>query len=471
MRASGLRRRAALLAAAVSLALAASTLSAGTALGATHWFTASRFCWPNPCTAMVTAGSSVAYIVTARKFTQNPWTGYTGKVKFTSTDPLAVLPAPYTFVASDHGDHGFTVTFKTAGTQTITVTAVLDATMHGTSPALTVKPAAADHLGFSVQPGGAQAGSPLSSQPRVTVYDPYGNRSAVAATDVVSLGLVSPPGVTASLACSSGSVLAPVNGVAVFAGCAVDRAGSGFFIVATSLGLDAATSTGFDITEGPTSAPSPSPSPSPSASPSPSPTPMPPTAMVLTASRTTVTFPDDVTLALAFAGAGAGRLVTVERRVAGAASWSQIGTITTDASSTGSIDYLPARTADYRAVWPGDATLAASTSASVSVTVRFQVIVSPAATTRTTAAGSTLRWVVTLRPKTAGVQVRLRVYQYSGGSWILRGGTTVLTTNTAGKVTFSKKFGTRGRFYMQATALAGPANATSAASKKYITVR
>ncbi len=470
MRASGLRRRAALLAAAVSLVLAASTLSTGTALGVSHWFTASRFCWPNPCTASVTAGSPVAFLVTARKFTENPWTDYTGKVKFTSTDPLAVLPAPYTFVASDHGDHGFTVTFKTAGTQTITVTAVFDATMHGTSPALTVKPAAADHLAFTVQPGGAQAGSSLSQQPRVTVYDPYGNR-AVAATSVISLGLVSPPGVAASLACASGTVLAAVNGIAVFAGCAVDLPGSGFFIVATSPGLSAATSTAFDISAGPTSAPTPSPSPSPSASPSPSPTPMPPTAMVLTASRTTVTYPADVTLALAFAGAGAGRLVTVERRIAGAASWSQIGTITTDASSTGSIDYLPARTADYRAVWPGDATLAASTSASVSVTVRFQVIVSPAATTRTTSAGSTLRWVVTLRPKTAGVSVRLRVYQYSGGSWVLRGGTIVLTTNTAGKVTFSRTFATRGRFYMQATALAGPANATSSASKKYITVR
>jgi 6-phosphogluconolactonase (cycloisomerase 2 family) len=49
---------------------------------------------------------------------------YFGKVHFTSTDKNAVLPADYTFVASDRGKHTFTngVTLSAAGSQTITAT-------------------------------------------------------------------------------------------------------------------------------------------------------------------------------------------------------------------------------------------------------------------------------------------------------------------------------------------------------------
>jgi hypothetical protein len=52
----------------------------------------------------------------------NVATGYTGTVHFASSDPQAVLPADYTFTAADAGSHTFTVTLKTAGTQTLSVT-------------------------------------------------------------------------------------------------------------------------------------------------------------------------------------------------------------------------------------------------------------------------------------------------------------------------------------------------------------
>ena len=48
--------------------------------------------------------------------------GYTGTVHFTSTDPLAILPADYTFNFADAGFHRFIATLKTAGTQSITMT-------------------------------------------------------------------------------------------------------------------------------------------------------------------------------------------------------------------------------------------------------------------------------------------------------------------------------------------------------------
>jgi hypothetical protein len=466
MRVLDLRPRRAVLAAALSLSLAVSAIPADIALGVTSWYTVERFCWPGPCVGTATAGSPVAFIVTARKFTQNPWTSYTGKVKFASTDPQAVLPATYAFTQADHGDHGFTVTFKTAGPQTITVTDVLNAAMHGTSDPLMIEPAAAHHLDFSTQPTGAQAGSPLGTQPRVQVHDAYGNR--VPSSAAVSLGLVPPPGVVASLTCASGTVVAAVNGTVVYTGCSVDQPGTGFIMVATSPGLAAGTSAPFDITAGPAPSPTPTPTPGPSASPTASPSP-PATAIVLTASPTTVTWPGATVLTVALAGAGTGRLVRVERRDAGSAEWSLAGTITTDAFSAGTLEYIPNRTAEYRAVWPGDASLPAATSAAVPVAVRFLVIISPANTTRTTTAGRSLAWTATLRPVTAGVVVRFRVFRYVGGAWVQQTVSTKVTSTT-GKATFTQKFAAAGRYYMQVTAFAGPANSSASAAKKYVTV-
>src|SRR5439155_347189 len=47
-------------------------------------------------------------------------TGYRGTVHFSSTDSQAILPANYTFTAADNGVHTFSVTFKTAGTCSLT---------------------------------------------------------------------------------------------------------------------------------------------------------------------------------------------------------------------------------------------------------------------------------------------------------------------------------------------------------------
>ena len=60
--------------------------------------------------------------VTALDAYNNPATGYTGTVKFTSSDKRAVLPHNYTFTTADNGAHTFTngVTFRTTGSQTLT---------------------------------------------------------------------------------------------------------------------------------------------------------------------------------------------------------------------------------------------------------------------------------------------------------------------------------------------------------------
>jgi hypothetical protein len=70
----------------------------------------------------VTAGESSSMTVTAINELGETASGYRGTVHFTSSDPQAVLPADYTFTAADNGQHTFSLTLKTAGGQTISVT-------------------------------------------------------------------------------------------------------------------------------------------------------------------------------------------------------------------------------------------------------------------------------------------------------------------------------------------------------------
>jgi hypothetical protein len=51
-----------------------------------------------------------------------PYAAYTGTITFTSSDPSATLPAPYTFTAADAGVHTFSITLNTGGLQSITAT-------------------------------------------------------------------------------------------------------------------------------------------------------------------------------------------------------------------------------------------------------------------------------------------------------------------------------------------------------------
>jgi subtilisin-like proprotein convertase family protein len=73
----------------------------------------------------VVAGTPAMFTVSVEDKNGFPIAGFTGDVGFTSSDPNAILPATYTFVPADNGVRSFTVTFTTAGPQTITATPVL----------------------------------------------------------------------------------------------------------------------------------------------------------------------------------------------------------------------------------------------------------------------------------------------------------------------------------------------------------
>ena len=82
--------------------------------------------------------TAFSFTVTALDQSDNKATGYTGKVHFTSSDAAAVLPANAT-LTNGMGTF-FPATLKTAGTQTITATDTVTATIIGTSGNITVLP-------------------------------------------------------------------------------------------------------------------------------------------------------------------------------------------------------------------------------------------------------------------------------------------------------------------------------------------
>jgi hypothetical protein len=85
-----------------------------------------------------TAGAVGTVTVRAVDAQANTTAGYRGTVHFTSSDPAAVLPADYAFVSGDAGAHTFSVTLKTAGTQSITATDTVPPSITGSQTGIVV---------------------------------------------------------------------------------------------------------------------------------------------------------------------------------------------------------------------------------------------------------------------------------------------------------------------------------------------
>jgi probable HAF family extracellular repeat protein len=95
-----------------------------------------HFAVSTPASASV--GAVFNFTVTARDQFNNPVSGYTGTVHFTSTDPQASLPPDYTFTGYDSGTHTFSATLNTPGAQVITAADTASAAITGTSNPITV---------------------------------------------------------------------------------------------------------------------------------------------------------------------------------------------------------------------------------------------------------------------------------------------------------------------------------------------
>jgi hypothetical protein len=119
-----------------------------------------------------TAGAAFSATVTVLDDANNVVLFYTGTVHFTTSDSQGILPADYTFTTGDQGVHPFTVTLKTAGRQTVTVTDTIAGFVSGTAP-VTVTPADAATLTLSGFPSPITAG--VAGNMTVTFKDAYGN--------------------------------------------------------------------------------------------------------------------------------------------------------------------------------------------------------------------------------------------------------------------------------------------------------
>ncbi len=189
----------------------------------------------------ITAGNSGSFTVTALNADGSTDTNYTGTVHFTSSDPLALLPANYTFTTADAGVHTFSATLKTAGNQSITATDTTTGSVTGSDTGITVTPAAASQLVFGQQPSTTTAGQTISPAVTVDVEDPYGNRvtsDSSTVTVTLSSGTFASGSATVSAAASSG--------VATFAALQINKAGS-YTLKATDGTLASATSGTFSI--------------------------------------------------------------------------------------------------------------------------------------------------------------------------------------------------------------------------------
>ncbi|HZN95541.1 MAG TPA: Ig-like domain-containing protein, partial [Myxococcales bacterium] len=112
-----------------------------------------------------------------------------------------------------------------------------------------ILPGPADHLAFFTQPSTATSGAAIAPAVRVAVQDALGN-TLPTDTRAISLALGSNPG---GAALSGTTTAAAGGGVATFDTLSLDKAGSGYTLVAAAGGVTGAESGGFDVTAGPAS--------------------------------------------------------------------------------------------------------------------------------------------------------------------------------------------------------------------------
>lgn len=115
------------------------------------------------------AGVPFQVVVTATDSTGAVLPGYTGSVKFVSSDPAAVLPDAAPFLPGDAGQKTFTLALKTAGAQTFQAT---DGSIASVSQSISVQAGAAAKLRVIAPPQFvAGAAQPVTVQS----MDSYGN--------------------------------------------------------------------------------------------------------------------------------------------------------------------------------------------------------------------------------------------------------------------------------------------------------
>ncbi|HSE50607.1 MAG TPA: Ig-like domain-containing protein [Gemmatimonadales bacterium] len=126
----------------------------------------------------------------------------------------------------------------------VTITAMAEGKT-GTATVM-VTPRPATQVGFLQQPSPATAGRPISPAVRVAIRNDQGG-TVTGATNQVTLALADNPG---GATLGGATTVAAVNGVATFTDLTLDKAGTGYTLIATSGSLASATSSAFSNVAG-----------------------------------------------------------------------------------------------------------------------------------------------------------------------------------------------------------------------------
>jgi hypothetical protein len=144
-----------------------SYLTADIVPGPLHHFTVNGISDP------VMAGVASTVTVKAYDFYDNLKTNYTGTISFSSDDPIASLPANYTFTSGDAGSKTFTnqIILQTTGDHYVKVS---DGSVQNQQSDISVTPAALSHFTVTTQHSGSETAGTAFSVTAVA-YDLYNN--------------------------------------------------------------------------------------------------------------------------------------------------------------------------------------------------------------------------------------------------------------------------------------------------------
>jgi hypothetical protein len=134
-------------------------------------------------TSTVTAGTMFSLTVTALDMNGATAAGFGGTIHFTSTDPLASLPADYTFQPNDFGVHTFQITACTGGSQTITVSDTPDGLTAGQAT-FAVDPGSASNSKSTVAAAPTSIRAGQTTMVTLTARDAYGNQESAGGLNV-----------------------------------------------------------------------------------------------------------------------------------------------------------------------------------------------------------------------------------------------------------------------------------------------
>ncbi|TFB57148.1 hypothetical protein [Cryobacterium sp. Sr3] len=198
---------------------------------------------PTDVLVPATSAGTVSLRWTASVGTPAPTGYYATRTKTgTGTPTPACGTSPTIIVATAFCDDLLVLT----GDYTYTVTAVYNGWTAASAPSDSVTISNPTKVAFQAQPSDATSGAVFTAQPSVAIQNAAGE-TVPTSTSPVTLAITGSPA-DARLTCPT-NPLAAASGVAVFNGCAIDRAGT-YTLTAASGALTAATSTALTVSVG-----------------------------------------------------------------------------------------------------------------------------------------------------------------------------------------------------------------------------